>query len=67
MSNEYLDLEKCSSKLSKIQEKVSAITEKKKRKEIRELLDDTEKLIALKTKKFKRRIIDQIAQGSREA
>jgi hypothetical protein len=64
LASEYSDLEKCVSKLFKLKEKASAIGEKKKRKEIKEMIEVAEGLIHLKTKKFKKRVIEQIARGS---
>jgi hypothetical protein len=38
-ASEYLDLEKCANKLARIREKTSVIPEKKKRKEIKAMLE----------------------------
>lgn len=63
---EYADLEKCSSRLCRLRERASAVLDKRKRKELKEMCEVADGLIRLKTKKFKRRIIDQIAKGCPE-
>jgi hypothetical protein len=63
---EYADLEKCTLRLGKLRERAAAVLERRKRKELKEMCEVAEGLIHLKTKKFKRRVIDQIAKGTHE-
>ena len=59
-AEDYQKLQKCSSKLEKIQSNVGTLMEKKSRKELRGWVEMLQAMIKEKTKVFKKKVLYQL-------